>query len=181
MSLTIRERAKNLFASNKTPENSTDSTMVQDKGNPELAAAVAESKEKLRRRGKTGYSSAGSESAQAATKTPEQIATELNALLQPKVWLPVVKAPASLMMTLTNHAHWDMEDKEVEPLAVTASTAMQYAAIRSPGLLAFSLFLIHATIVYGPRTIMELKIRREEKAIRDRQKAGMGDIKKDGT
>lgn len=174
-SLTIKERAKNLFG-NKTSADTSKTTVLPDKGNTEVAAAVAESKEKLQRTKTNRPSGIGGATTQAGTpKTPEQIGAELSALLQPEVWEPVVKAPANLMMALTNHAHWDISDKEAKPLAVTASSAMQYAAIRSPGLLALSLFLIHATIVYGPRTIMELKIRKDEKIIAERKKAGMGE------
>lgn len=156
MALTIRERAANLFG--KKPD---ETTMVQDKGNVEVTAAVTESKEKLRRRKSSEFRGDGSNPTQE--QATAQIANQLSALTIPEVWEPIVRAPASLMMTLTNRKLWDVPEKEIKPLAVTASTAMQYAAIKSPGLLAVSLFLIHATIVYLPRTLQELAIRKQEK------------------
>jgi len=167
MALTIKERAKNLFSSDaKIPASDS---MVSDQGNNQVASAISESKEKLRERKKPGFRGDSAKSTETGTKPPEQIAAELSALLQPSVWQPIVRAPADTMLALTNHPHWDIPKEETEPLAVTCSTAMQYAAIKSPGLLAVSLFLIHATIVYLPRTIKELQIRKMEKQIKDKK------------
>lgn len=156
MALTIRERAANLFG-----KKSDENPVVQAQGNVEVAQAVSESKEKLRKRKSSGFRGDGTEAQEAAAT--QQVAQQLTGLTTPEVWEPIVRAPADLMLTLTNHKLWDVPEKETKPLAVTASTAMQYAAIKSPGLLAVSLFLIHATIVYLPRTLQELAIRKQER------------------
>lgn len=161
-------RLKSLTGNDQTavaPSQTTD----QGQGSGAVAMAVSEAKAEVKKRkGRSSTNSSGPGPASADVDAARQaelskLQGDLDKLFAPEMWEPIVKLPALVTKTLTGHPHWDIPKEESQPLALSASTAMRYAQVTNPTILAVSLFLIQAIMVYTPRVLKEIQIRNIEK------------------
>ena len=137
--------------------------MAPDRNVP-VAEATAKAAEGVAKRGR-GRPKGSSSKTTARSENEESSQVMLDKLFDPKLWGPLVTAPADAMLSLSGHEHWNLSGTERETLAVTATTAAQYMGVENPRTLAFSLLLINLAMVYLPRTIKEfalLRATREE-------------------
>ena len=139
----------------------------QTQGGGAVAAAVRDAQIEIKKkRGRPAGAAAGTGGSGSAPAGPElaKLQADLDRLFAPEMWKPIVTLPANTMMALTGHPHWEIPKDDADNLANAASVAMRYTSITNPGMLALVLFAVQAVMVYAPRTLVELNIRKQERA-----------------
>lgn len=106
-----------------------------------------------------------------------EIASQLEAVHDPKAWGALLSAPADVALTLTGRDYWETKDRERDTLGSCGATAARVMMITNPKSLALLMLASGMFAVYMPRLIKEMKFQREEmeraKALA-KQKAGDG-------
>lgn len=149
--------------------DNNEKNVLEDGGNGPLhqagleAAAAVEKRKRGRPPGSAGKNKRDVlNEAEAAQQ--QRISAELEKLFASEVWEMVVRAPADVMLATTgNAARWNLGDKEVKSLAVTASNAARYTLAVDPRLLAVIMFAITGTSIYLPRAIAQIAESRGKK------------------
>lgn len=155
------------IVSGDSPTEQTTQGMGATQGSGAVAAAVSEAKAEVKKRRGRGPAASTAASADVAEPSKQEALNKLQAdldkLFAPEMWRPIVTLPALTMQTLTGHPHWEIKKEEGDHLALAASTAMRYASITNPAALAVALFSVQMIMVYAPRVLKEIQVRKLEK------------------
>lgn len=130
-------------------------------------ATVDRAKDALkRRRGRP--SNAERAAAAEQSQVIEQQAGELEKIFTPENWESIVRAPADMALAVTGRPIWDLPEKEVKTLAVSASQTARYWLAIDPKYLVLFMFVFQVSITYGGRIATDAqnqrKAREKEKA-----------------
>lgn len=141
-------------------------------GSGAVASAVADAKSEIKkRRGRPPGPGAASGPDGSEIQRQAELAklqADLDKLFDPSMWRPVVTLPANTAALITGHEHWKIPREDADNLALAASTAMRYTAPQNPAALAWLLFAVQAVMIYAPRTLLEMQLRKQE---REKKKA----------
>lgn len=133
-------------------------------------ATVERAKDALkRRRGRP--SNAEREAAAAQSQVIEQQAGELEKIFTPENWESIVRAPADMALAVTGRPIWDLPEKEVKTLAVSASQTARYWLAIDPKYLVLFMFVFQASITYGGRIVTDAQNQRKARA-QEKKNAG---------
>lgn len=95
----------------------------------------------------------------------ERRAAELEKIFSPDNWRSIVRAPADLALALSGREYWDLPEKEVSALAVSASHTARYWMAIDPRYIVLVMFLFDMSVIYGGRTVRHIKDVRAEKKL----------------
>lgn len=157
-SSSLDEHAQNPGAANSSPVASSLAADARAEAERELSSST-------RRRGrpsKATDASAG-DTSRISPALAEEIAKQLEACYDPKVWAALLAAPGDLMLVVTGREHWKLSTDERATLGATGSAAARTLMIQNPRALAFLMLGSALFSAYVPRTIMELRALRKEK------------------
>lgn len=143
-------------------------------GSPVAASLAADSRAQAerelqtstRRRGRPQKiaDAGGGDTSRISPALAEEIAKQLEACYDPKVWAALLAAPGDLMLVVTGREHWKLSTDERATLGATGSAAARTLMIQNPRALAFLMLGSALFSAYVPRTIMELRALKKEQA-----------------
>lgn len=96
-----------------------------------------------------------------------KVQEQLEKLFQPSAWEPIVKAPFAFMQAMTGRECWEPTKKEVDTLATTTSTAMEYVAITDPKILAIGMCVTTWAMIFGEKLILSAREAKKEQALEE--------------
>lgn len=121
--------------------------------------ASAEALEQVR--SKRGRKSNAEKEAELARKQAE-FEKEYATLFEPRTWGMMVRAPADFMLHTSGRQLWNIPEKELEPLAITAAHTARNFLKTDPKWIALAMFSISLLQVYGTRAAVHMaEVRRE--------------------
>lgn len=148
------------------PGESGASPMASSLAADSRAQAERELQTSSRRRGrpsKAADASAG-DTSRISPALAEEIAKQLEACYDPKVWGALLAAPGDVMLVYTGRELWKLSNEERATLGATGSAAARTLMIQNPRALAFLMLGSALFSAYVPRAIMEIRALRKEQA-----------------
>lgn len=136
-------------------------TINQARENAERALDLSPRKRGRRARADVGNGSGNLGDLQA--KIDAQIASQLDALHDPKAWEALLCFPADTALTLTGRKHWETSQRERDTVGATGSALARTLMITNPKGLAIMMFSAAMLNMYLPRMAQELRHLRAEK------------------
>jgi len=137
------------------------------------AEAERELQTTARRRGRPSKSTdAGAgDSPRISPALAEEIAKQLEACYDPKVWGALLCAPGDMMMVFTGREHWKLSSEERATLGATGSAAARTMMIQNPRALAFLMLGSALFSAYVPRMLVEMRHLKKEKDLKGKPDA----------
>lgn len=126
--------------------------------------AIAQAREAIdsarKRRGRRSKEEIDAEEQARRARFEQEYAT----LFEPKQWGAICRSPADLMLHMTGRKLWEVEERELEPLAVGAAHTARMFLQTDPKWVALTMFAISLTQIYGTRIAIHISQMRTERA-----------------
>lgn len=129
----------------------------------ENAARLAADAPGRRGRPRKDASPVGGNQRDLQAEVDKAIASQLDALHDPKQWEALLCFPADTALTLTGRDHWKSSTREREVVGATGSALARTLMITNPRALAAMMCAAAMINFYMPRAMLELKHLRDEK------------------
>lgn len=84
-------------------------------------------------------------------------------LFSPENFEAIVSMPANIAMAITSDPIFNLKDKEVKTMSITASTAAKFYGTVDPKSMALTMFVISFLTSYGTRTALYFNKKRKQK------------------
>lgn len=97
---------------------------------------------------------------------PNKAKDQIAKLFEPSSWEPIVKAPFAVMQALTGRKAWELEQKEVDSLAIPTSMAAEYFTITDPKWVAFGMCAVAWSSIVCEKLIKSAQEARAEELLR---------------